>query len=158
VSGETLTFADVEGLTRAAGSAMVKLGMVKGEVALYMTSDVTRIYTTILGIWRVGGVVYSSYPEDTTDTLVLRIKATTAKWIFCDPASLPQVQTAITAVDWFVQIIVFGQSEDGTGGTMSIDKIYEDDGNGKSFHSLCITLDSICCIAFAFAIQILCIL
>ena len=44
---------------------MVKRGMTKGDVAMYLTMDVTRIYTAILGVWRAGGIMHSSYPEDT---------------------------------------------------------------------------------------------
>jgi len=55
----------MEPLSRKVGSAFVKRGMGKGDTALYLTSDVTRIYTIIIGAWRAGGMMYSSYPEDT---------------------------------------------------------------------------------------------
>jgi len=56
----------MEPLSRKVASSLVKRGMKKGDFALYLTSDVTRIYPIIIGAWRVGGIVYSSYPEDTT--------------------------------------------------------------------------------------------
>ena len=127
MTGETLTFADVEPMSRVAASAMVKKGMKKGDVALYLTMDVTKIYTTIIGVWRVGGVMYSSYPEDTCETLLRRIQQSKAKWVFCDPISVPQVQNAIKMVDWSIEIIAFGEAE----GCTSIDDIYQDDGAGK---------------------------
>ncbi|CAG7728489.1 unnamed protein product [Allacma fusca] len=124
VTGETLTFADVEPMSAKAASALVKRGMVKGDVAIYMTMNVTKIFTTVLGVWRVGGIMYSSYPEDTEDTLLKRIQDSKAKFVFCDPVCIPQIQSAIRGVSWPVEIIVFGDVE----GFASIDELYEDDG------------------------------
>jgi len=39
--------------------------MKPNDVALYLTSDVTKIFEIIVAIWRLGGCLYSSYPEDT---------------------------------------------------------------------------------------------
>ncbi|ODM90386.1 4-coumarate--CoA ligase-like 9 [Orchesella cincta] len=52
ITGETLYFTDVEPLSRSVASAMYKRGMRKGDVVLYMTSDVTRIYAFTVGVWR----------------------------------------------------------------------------------------------------------
>jgi hypothetical protein len=73
VTGEHLTHADLGPMTAKVASFMTKRGMTKGDMALYLTSDVTRIYTIIIGVWRVGGVMYSSYPEDTQGNLLRSI-------------------------------------------------------------------------------------
>jgi acyl-coenzyme A synthetase/AMP-(fatty) acid ligase len=125
VTHETLTFADVEPMSRKVASAMHKKGMVKGDIALYLTSDVTKIYTVILGVWRLGGCMYSSYPEDTQDTLLMRIKEGNAKYVFCDEISVPQVKVAIGQVGWNVEIIVFGESE----GCSRVADLFEDAGD-----------------------------
>lgn len=64
-TGETLTFSDVGSISKKVASFMVKHGMVKGDKCIYLTSDVTRIYAIMIGIWRAGGIVCSSYAEDT---------------------------------------------------------------------------------------------
>jgi len=102
--------------------------MKKGDVVLYMTSDVTRIFVFTLGVWRNGGIMYSSYPEDTQDTILTRVKDSHVKWILCDPLSVPQVKQAISQVEWDVEILLFGDEE----GCTNVDEIFADDGEGKS--------------------------
>lgn len=70
MTGEHLTHADMGTMSAKVASFMSKRGMTKGDMALYLTSDVTRIYTVIIGVWRVGGIMYSSYPEDTQGTYI----------------------------------------------------------------------------------------
>lgn len=141
----------MEPLSRKVASAFVMRGMQKGDVALYLTSDVTRIFTVIIGAWRVGGIMYSSYPEDTqgwvelyakffrnsfkfytqflyVDTLLMRIRESNARWIFCDPPSVPQCKEALAQVDWPVEIFTFGRAE----GTTCVDELFENDGKGMS--------------------------
>ena len=65
VTGETIKFGDLDRMTQSVGSAMVRRGMKKGDVAIYMTMDVTNMYPVMMGIWRIGGILHSSYPEDT---------------------------------------------------------------------------------------------
>ena len=60
-----MTFGDVDPMSRKVASAMKRRGMEKGDVAIYMTLDVTRVYPIILGIWRIAGILHSSYPEET---------------------------------------------------------------------------------------------
>jgi len=124
ITGEHLTHADMGPLSAKVASAMKKRGMTKGDMALYLTSDVTRIYTIITGVWRLGGIMYSSYPEDTQDTLLMRIQESNAKWIFCDPFSVPQCKEAVAQVGWNVEIIVFGEAE----GCASVEELFQDDG------------------------------
>jgi hypothetical protein len=57
----------------------------------------------------------------------MRIQESKAKWVFCDPISVPQCKEAIAQVDWNVEILVFGQAE----GCTSVDDIFRDDGAGK---------------------------
>jgi hypothetical protein len=52
-------------MTRNIVAVMKSKGMRKGDIALYLTTDVTKIFTIVLGVWRLGGCMYSSYPEDT---------------------------------------------------------------------------------------------
>jgi len=73
VTGEHLTHADLGTYSAKVASFMTKRGMTKGDMALYLTSDVTRIYTIIIGVWRVGGIMYSSYPEDTQGNSPIRV-------------------------------------------------------------------------------------
>jgi len=57
----------------------------------------------------------------------MRIQESKAKWIFCDPISVPQCKVAISQVEWDVEIMVFGQVE----GCTSVDEIFLDDAAGK---------------------------
>jgi hypothetical protein len=44
---------------------MVKHGMKFGDKCIYLTSDITKMFAIIIGVWRANGVVCSSYAEDT---------------------------------------------------------------------------------------------
>jgi len=57
----------------------------------------------------------------------MRIKESKAKWIFCDPPSVPQCKAALAQVDWPIEILTFGEAE----GTTSVDELFLDDGSGK---------------------------
>lgn len=125
-------------MSRSVASAMYRRGMQKGDVVLYMTTDVTRIFCFTLGVWRNGGIMYSSYPEDTPDTLLTRIQDAHVKWILCDPCSIAHAKEAADQAEWPVEIIVFvkeGQVEkedDETllDGTTNVDEIFADNGSG----------------------------
>lgn len=68
INDETTYFADVEPHSRKIASYFARHGLRKGDICIYLTSDVTRVFTIIVGIWRAGGCVASSYPEDTPGT------------------------------------------------------------------------------------------
>ncbi|ODM90337.1 4-coumarate--CoA ligase 1 [Orchesella cincta] len=125
ITGETLYFTDVEPLSRSVASAMYKRGMRKGDVVLYMTSDVTRIYAFTVGVWRCGGIMYSSYSEDTSDTLLSRIQDAHVQWIVCDPISVPNAKAAAKGAEWPVELIVFGDEE----GCTDISTLFSDSGS-----------------------------
>jgi len=52
-------------MSRSVASYMIKHGMKVGDKCIYLTSDITRMFAIMIGVWRAGGVVCSSYPEDT---------------------------------------------------------------------------------------------
>lgn len=81
--------------------------------------------------------MYSSYPEDTQDTILTRIEESNVKWVLCDAGSVPQVKQAIAQVPWAVEIMVIGDVDDCT----NISEIFEDDGAGK--YLACINLHNI---------------
>lgn len=125
-------------MSRSVASAMYRRGMRKGDVVLYMTTDVTRIFCFTLGVWRNGGIMYSSYPEDTPDTLLTRIQDAHVKWIVCDPCSIDHAKEAVAQAEWDVEIIVFtkpGQEHEDDDmlleGTTNVDEIFGDDGFGN---------------------------
>ncbi|CAL8086990.1 unnamed protein product [Orchesella dallaii] len=125
ITGETTYFSDVDSHSRKVASFFIKRGLKKGDKCIYLTSDVTRIFTIIVGIWRAGGCVASSYPEDTPDTLTDRIKDYKAKWVLCDVSGVPQCKSATRDLDWPVEVITFGEAE----GCTSVDEIFQDDGS-----------------------------
>ena len=81
--------------------------------------------------------MYSSYPEDTPDTLLSRIEEAKVKWILCDPKSVDSAKEAAAQAEWFVEIIVFTKDEDplladaDLEGCTNADEIFNDDGAGK---------------------------
>lgn len=88
--------------------------------------------------------MYSSYPEDTPDTLLTRIQDAHVKWIVCDPCSVGQAKEAAALAEWPIEIIVFvkpGQVEKAEehsvlasmllDGTTNVDEIFSDDGSGR---------------------------
>jgi len=114
-------------MSRSIGSAMFKRGMAKGDVCLYMTNDVTKIFVFVLGVWRCGGIMYSSYPEDTQDTIFERVRDSNVKWIVCDLSAVPVVKQAVAQISWPVEIITIGQVE----GCTNVDTLFQDSGAGK---------------------------
>ncbi|XP_021943573.1 4-coumarate--CoA ligase 1 isoform X1 [Folsomia candida] len=124
ITGETLTFNDVDVMSRKVASFLVKRGMKSGDKIIYLTFDITKMFAIVIGVWRTGGVVCTSYPEDTAETLSDRVKDYTAKWLFCDPSTVAQCQSAAKTVSWPVEICVFGTAA----GCTSVDEIFEDDG------------------------------
>ena len=114
-------------MSRSIGSAMFKRGMAKGDVCLYMTNDVTKIFVFVLGVWRCGGIMYSSYPEDTQDTIFERVRDSNVKWIVCDLSAVPVVKQAVAQISWPVEVITIGQVE----GCTNVDTLFQDSGAGK---------------------------
>jgi acyl-coenzyme A synthetase/AMP-(fatty) acid ligase len=127
ITGETLNFSDADPMSKSVGSAMFKRGMKKGDVCLYMTTDVTKVFVFTLGVWRCGGIMYSSYPEDTQDTILTRIQDSSVKWVLCDASAVSQVKEAISQVSWPVEILTLVDIE----GCTNVREIFEDDGAGK---------------------------
>ena len=64
------------------------------------------------------------------ETLVDRLKDYNAKWLFCDPSTVQQCQTAAQSVSWPVEIFVFGND---IAGCTSVDTIFKDDGTSIYF-------------------------
>ena len=53
---------------------MLKRGMTQGDIALYSTSNVTKVYFVMLGVWRIGGCMHSSYIGETVGKQVLPLE------------------------------------------------------------------------------------
>lgn len=142
ITGETLTFSHVDEMSRKVASWLMKRGIKPGDKCIYLTFDVTRMFAIAIGIWRAGGVVCTSYAEDTQgypfiivnlsqlsslwiETLADRVKDYKAKWLFCDPSGVSLCQFAVKQASWPVDIVSFGDVE----GTIHVDTIFEDDGS-----------------------------
>jgi hypothetical protein len=52
-------------MTKKVGQAMLNKGMASGDIALYSTNNITKIYVLIFGVWRIGGCMHSSYCGET---------------------------------------------------------------------------------------------
>lgn len=56
---------DVEVLSKKVASFFIKRGLKPGDKCIYLTSDITKMFAIVIGVWRAGGVVCTSYAEDT---------------------------------------------------------------------------------------------
>ncbi|CAL8093094.1 unnamed protein product [Orchesella dallaii] len=70
--------------TRKIASGFYKLGLRKGDIVLFMTKDLCKLYILLAGVWRANGTMGASYPEDDADTIIHRMKEYRSTIIVCE--------------------------------------------------------------------------
>ncbi|ODM90616.1 Luciferin 4-monooxygenase [Orchesella cincta] len=106
VTREVRLFSKFDEETRRIASAFYKLGLRKGDMVIFMPTEVIKLHIFLAGVWRANGVCRASYPEDDAATLRQRLVEGECKFILCDHNGIATCREAVIGIAWSVEIIV----------------------------------------------------
>ncbi|ODM88238.1 putative 4-coumarate--CoA ligase 3 [Orchesella cincta] len=124
--------------TRKIASAFYKLGLRKGDIVLFMTRDLCKLYLLLTGVWRANATMGASYPEDDAETILWRMKEYQSKLIVCEEDAVGLCKGVADKLEWDVKIITVNRSNSPS--TTSLQQFLEED-DGADCPEIIVTAD-----------------
>lgn len=107
--------------------------MRKGDILIFMQTDIVKQPFLLTGVWRANGICRASYPEDGEETLFQRVKESRAGWIYCELFHAETCLRVAERIYWDVEVIVScNYGNQCPSGCTSIYELMADDGKGKN--------------------------
>jgi acetyl-CoA synthetase len=98
-SSQSQTVSELARLSRRMGSALLKLGVTKGERVMIMMPRIPAWYTAVLGTMRIGAVVIPTPNQCTARDVAYRIKAARPMVVIADEAAVSRLGDVVTQQD-----------------------------------------------------------
>jgi len=64
LTNEKRFYKDFARETKNVSSLLRKQGMEKGDIVIFLTNDMLKLHAFFVGVWRSGGILRATYPED----------------------------------------------------------------------------------------------
>ncbi|EDV28567.1 putative 4-coumarate--CoA ligase 3 [Trichoplax sp. H2] len=123
-SDRTINYNQLLDMIRRFGSALLRMGMKKGDVFAIYSPNLPEFAVAIYGIIAVGGVATTVNPLYSAEELIKQLKLSGANYILGFPSNAANVMKAKESLG-FKEAYVFGEVE----GLTPFKKLLEDDGS-----------------------------
>ncbi|KAF4516735.1 hypothetical protein B566_EDAN008425 [Ephemera danica] len=127
LTGTSVLLKDVEEHSRRMASALTRLGFKARDVLFFVTYEGAQIFLLQLAVWRLGGATRGWRALDMTDEYKIQIQDCRAKFVLVDEETAPLLQEAVSAQEWDVTLLCFGDVK----GATKVNDLLSDDGSGE---------------------------
>ena len=110
VEGTTVSYAQLDGLTRRIAAALAEAGLRKGDVLALHSPNTVLFPAVFYGATRAGAVVSTVHPLATAEELARQLRDSDARWIVTVSALLPAARQAAERTGGVREIFVCDQA------------------------------------------------
>ncbi|KAF4519999.1 hypothetical protein B566_EDAN007147 [Ephemera danica] len=128
--GKSVKFCELEDLSLRVASSLARLGFKHGDVLYHVTWETAHLCIVQFAAWRLGGAWRGRHHVHLVEEYTRDMRDSEVKFVLVDEDSAPTLRKAISALDWPVKLLCFGDVE----GATSVSEMLQDDGSAMPEH------------------------
>ncbi|KAF4519998.1 hypothetical protein B566_EDAN007146 [Ephemera danica] len=117
-------------LSLRVASSLARLGFKHGDVLYHVTWETAHLCIVQFAAWRLGGAWRGRHHVHLVEEYTRDMRDSEVKFVLVDEDSAPTLRKAISALDWPVKLLCFGDVE----GATSVSEMLQDDGSAMPEH------------------------
>lgn len=125
--GTSITFGEIEKLSKHFASALTRKGFKKGDILYFVTYDTAYLYVVQLGVWLCGGAVRGCFQREEIKEYERQMREISCRFILIEQETVESVKLAARSFDWNIEYFSIGGEIEGA--TSVEDMMFHDDGS-----------------------------